>query len=281
MNHIKHLLSKINVETIKIELMNTAYGERSTLMAKLDPRVAIIWYLMFAILPWFFWNNTILIGMLLYMIILTAVSRISPLILFLLCFGIVTEAGYIIFVSIFFGGDLTAALALMTFTMKLTIISLASIVIFTNMDPERFSDALLRFKVPETFCFGISYGYRMLPILIDEYQSIFQSFRLRGKYPESKGVLGWRYIYHICVTTVKAFYPMILNTAKRTRTTVEALEVKGFTYGMHNPKAKELKLSYLKTTKKDALFLSITGVVLFLIIYTGNTYPIERTVHQL
>ncbi|MGY4688358.1 energy-coupling factor transporter transmembrane component T family protein [Salibacterium sp. K-3] len=281
MNRIRQWLSKINVETIKIELMNTAYGERTTLMAKLDPRVAIIWYLLFAILPWFFWNNTILIGMLIYMIILTAVSRISPLILFLLCFGLVTEAGYVIFVALFFGGDLTAAAALLTFTMKLTIISLASIVIFTNMDPERFSDALLRFKVPETFCFGISYGYRMLPILIEEYQNIFNSFRLRGKFPEKKGFFGWRYVYHICVTAVKAFYPMILNTAKRTRTTVEALEVKGFTYGMYDPGARELKLSYLKTTKKDALFLGITGIVLIAIIYTGTLYPIERTIHQL
>lgn len=60
--------------------------------------------------------------------------------------------------------------------------------------------------------------------------------------------------------SVIAFYPLILNTAKRTRTTVEALEIKGFTYAMHDPKVKKLKLSYLKITLKDLAFLAVSAL---------------------
>ncbi|MGF2614306.1 energy-coupling factor transporter transmembrane component T family protein [Rossellomorea aquimaris] len=281
MKPIKELLSKITVENIKIELMRTAYGNNDTLMGKLDPRVAIIWYMVFAILPWLFWNNTILLGLLLYMVVLLTISKVSPLIIFFLVFGLVTEAGYIIFVSVMFGGHLSAAMALLTFTLKLTIISLASIVVFTSMDPEKFSDALMSFRLPSQLCFGISYGYRMLPILVEEYNNIFNSFRLRGKAPENKGFLHYHTIVYYCKTAVFAFYPMMLNTAKRTRTTVEALEVKGFTYSLNHDDVRKLKLSYLKVKPRDIYFFTFTIILVIGIIYFGNAFPMEREVHQL
>ena len=101
--------------------------------------------------------------------------------------------------------------------------------VFTSVDPEKFSDSLLSFGVPAKFGFGVSYGYRMLPILLEEYENIIHSFRLRGKKP-AKGLFYTRYLYYYAKMAVIAFYPMMLNTAKRTRTTVEALEVRGFSY---------------------------------------------------
>ncbi|MBM7570009.1 energy-coupling factor transporter transmembrane component T family protein [Aquibacillus albus] len=281
MKSIKDLLSKITVENIKIELMRTAYGNKDTFMGKLDPRVAIVWYLIFAIIPWLFWNNTILLGFLLYMVVLLSISRVSPLIIILLAFGLVTEAGYIIFVSVMFGGDLTAAMALLTFTLKLTIISLASIAVFASMDPEKFSDALMSFRLPGQVCFGISYGYRMLPILIEEYNNIFNSFRLRGKVPEDRGVIHWKRVVYYCKTAVFAFYPMMLNTAKRTRTTVEALEVKGFTYSLKHEEVRKLKLSYLRVQPRDIYFFIFTIFLIITVIYIGHLYPIEREIHPL
>lgn len=37
-------------------------------------------------------------------------------------------------------------------------------------------------------------------------------------------LLGWRVVWQWCVLAVTAFYPIMLNTAKNVRTTVEALE---------------------------------------------------------
>ena len=56
----------LNVETIKLELIKTAFGKPDVYFAKIDPRVLIFWYLTISILPWFTFNNTILITIILY-----------------------------------------------------------------------------------------------------------------------------------------------------------------------------------------------------------------------
>ena len=55
-----------------------------------------------------------------------------------------------------------------------------------------------------------------------------------------------------------AFYPLMLNTAKRSRTTVEALEIKGYRYAAVNKAVKKMKLTALKVTYNDLLFLAIS-----------------------
>ena len=57
---------------------------------------------------------------------------------------------------------------------------------------------------------------------------------------------------------MNAFYPLMLNTAKRSRTTVEALELKGYRYAAVNKDVKKMKLATLKVTYNDLLFLSIS-----------------------
>ena len=55
-----------------------------------------------------------------------------------------------------------------------------------------------------------------------------------------------------------AFYPLMLNTAKRSRTTVEVLEIRGYRYAATNREVKKIKLSSLKLTNNDLLFLSLS-----------------------
>ena len=49
-------------------------------------------------------------------------------------------------------------------------------------------------------------------------------------------------IYQIQVI-IHSFYPLMLNTAKRSRTTVEALEIKGYRYAAVNKEVKKMKLA--------------------------------------
>lgn len=74
--------------------------------------------------------------------------------------------------------------------------------------------------------------------------------------------------------SVLAFYPMMLNTAKRTRTTVEALEVRGFSYTLENNIAKKLKLDYLKLTKYDGQFIALTFGITLSIYVIGYWMPL-------
>lgn len=265
------LLDKLSVEQIKIELMRTAFGRQSTLLSRFDPRILLIWYSFFAVIPWFIHNKAVLLGLLIPMIVLTLSSKVSPLVLLILGIGLVSEISYILIGSLLFGGSLEGVWPLMTLTLKLLIISLASIAVFSSMDPEKLSDALLSLGMPGQFSFGVSYGYRMLPILIEEYHNLIHSFRLRGRAPQRKGLLHWRAIVYMMKIAVFAFYPLILNTAKRTRTTVEALEVKGFTYALVSPDAKRLKLAYLRVRPLDFIFLAIS--LLYMIgLFTAGAY---------
>ena len=59
---------------------------------------------------------------------------------------------------------------------------------------------------------------------------------------------------------IQSFYPLMLNTAKRSRTTVEALELKGYRYSVKNPEVRRMKLSMLKVTRSDILFIAVSAV---------------------
>lgn len=57
---------------------------------------------------------------------------------------------------------------------------------------------------------------------------------------------------------MQSFYPLMLNTAKRSRTTVEALELRGYRYAAVNKEVKKLKLSSLKVGYNDLMFLAVS-----------------------
>lgn len=263
MNYTKNLRDKFSIEYVKEELLRTAYGNGDTFLARLDPRTLIFWYLFFGIVPWFIHNKMILTSFLVFMIVTTFMSRTSPLIIMILCVGLLGEIGILFFMSLFFGGGMESIQPMLWLSVKLAVISLASISVFSSMDPERFSDALLSMGVPAQVSFSIAFGYRILPTLMEEFHQIFLSYRLRGKAPASQGFLYWRSILYFMKILVISFYPLLLNGAKRSRTMVEALETKGFSYAATDPEVKKLKIAYLSFNYKDIYFLS--GSVLYVI----------------
>ena len=129
------------------------------------------------------------------------------------------------------------------------------------MDPDKLANGLMWFGCPEQLSFSISYAYRMLPILMEEFQNVLLSYRLRGNPPAHDTLWGKiRYLAYQIQIIICAFYPLMLNTAKRSRTTVEVLEIKGYRYAAANPEVKKLKLSALKVTNNDLLFLALSFV---------------------
>lgn len=266
---IRNWASKISLERIQLELMNTAYGSGHVTLTRLDPRGMLIWYLFFAVVPWFLSNFVVLAGMFVLVVLTTALSRVSPLIILVLCLGLIGQVGWLFLLSLFFGGDIGSALPLLKLTLKLSIVSLASITVFSGLDPERISDGLLALGMPAGFSFSLSYGYRILPVLFEEFRHIFLSYRMRGAAPARGGMLGWRTGAYYLKLLMLAFYPLMLATAKRARTTVEALETRGFSYGMKHPASKKLKLAHLAMTRHDLLFLGGTALYMLLLFRLG------------
>lgn len=57
---------------------------------------------------------------------------------------------------------------------------------------------------------------------------------------------------------MESFYPLMLNTAKRARTTVEALELRGYRYAAQNKTARRIKLAGLHLTWDDGIFAAVS-----------------------
>ena len=87
----KFINEKLSLEYVKGELVKTAYGIEENLLTKLDPRVLLIWYSYFAIVPWFIHSHVVLVGYLLFMVFLTFKAKVSPLILGVLGLGLLGE----------------------------------------------------------------------------------------------------------------------------------------------------------------------------------------------
>jgi energy-coupling factor transport system permease protein len=266
----------LSVDWIKRELLRTAYATRGGLFAAMDPRVVVVWYLVMSIAPWFTHNITVLIGFFVLGIFSVLLARVGPLVLGLFTIGLVFEIVYLFIVSLLFGGDIETLVALASLSLKLGSISMFSMAAFVSLDPEKLSDALVWFRAPNLLAFGVSYGYRMLPILVDEFNTVFDGYRLRSAGPDRAGILGWRFAVHWTVMAVKCFYPLMLNTAKSVRTTVEALEARGFTYAAENPAGRRIRLGYLQIRARDLVLMLATIVLVVALFYTGTHYPIHR-----
>ena len=181
--------------------------------------------------------------------------------LFLFCLGVFSQTGYLFIVALFFGGNTETIAPLLVMTLKVAVVSLASITVFSGLDPDRLANGLLWFGCPEQFSFSISFAYRILPVLMEEFQNILLSYRLRGNPPQNKTLIGKiRYLFYQIRMIIQSFYPLMLNTAKRSRTTVEALELKGYRYSVKNPEVRRMKLSMLKVTRSDILFIAVSAV---------------------
>lgn len=160
---------------------------------------------------------------------------------------------------------------LLVLTLKVASVSLASITVFSGLDPDRLSNGLMWFGCPEKLSFSISYAYRMLPMLMEEFQNVLLSYRLRGNAPEHDTLAGKvRYLIYQIQVIIHSFYPLMLNTAKRSRTTVEALEIKGYRYAAVNKEVKKMKLATLKVTYDDLLFLAVSFLWTAVVIFAGT-----------
>ena len=255
----ENILDKFSMDYLRNQVLKNAYGNDDTVIAARDPRILIAWYLFFGLVPWFVNDLSFLLGSFLLVMITTLLARVAGLVLFLFGLGVFSQTGYLFLVTLLFGGDASAVAPLLILTLKVATISLASVTVFSGLDPDKLSNGLMWYGCPERLSFSISYAYRMLPMLMEEFQNVLLSYRLRGNPPAHDTFSGKvRYLIYQVKIIMESFYPLMLNTAKRSRTTVEALELRGYRYAAANKTVKKIRLSALKVTYNDLLFLAIS-----------------------
>ncbi len=253
------ILDKFSIDFLRSQVLKNAYGNDDTVIAKLDPRVLLAWYLVVGLVPWFVSDLWFLGACFLLVLVTTKLARVAGLVLALFAVGVFSQTGYLFIVALFFGGDVSTAVPLLMMTLKVATCSLASVTVFSGLDPDRLSNGLMWYGCPERLSFSISYAYRVLPMLMEEFQNILLSYRLRGNPPAHETWTGKvRYLVYQVKIIMQAFYPLMLNTAKRSRTTVEALEIKGYRYAAVDKQVKRMKLRTLQVTTNDFLFLALS-----------------------
>ena len=264
----ENILDKFKMDFLRNQVLKNAYGNDDTVIAVRDPRILLIWYLFFGIVPWFANNLVFLLGCFILVMFTTIFAKVAGLVLFLFGIGVFSQTGYLLIVTLIFGGDTSAITPLLILTLKVATVSLASVTVFSGLDPDRLSNGLMWFGCPERLSFSISYAYRMLPMLMEEFQNVLLSYRLRGNTPEHDTFRGKiKYVIYQIKLIMQAFYPLMLNTAKSSRTTVEALEIKGYRYAATNKEVRKMKLSSLKVTYDDLLFVAISFLWIAIIVY--------------
>lgn len=257
----ENVLDKFSMDFLRSQVLKNAYGNDDTVIAALDPRILIGWYLFFGVVPWFVSDLPFLLGSFLLVMVTTLLARVAGLVLFLFAVGVFSQTGYLFVVTLLFGGSAAAAVPLLVLTLKVATVSLASITVFSGLDPDRLSNGLMWYGCPERLSFSISYAYRMLPMLMEEFQNVLLSYRLRGNPPAHDTFGGKvRYLIYQVKIIMESFYPLMLNTAKRSRTTVEALELRGYRYAASSKAVKKLRLAALKVTYNDLLFLALSAL---------------------
>lgn len=267
-----NILDKISIDFLRNQVLKNAYGNDDTVIAKLDARILLVWYLFFAIVPWFADNLIFLSGCFLLVAVTTVLAKVAGLVLFLFGIGIFSQTGYLFLVSLLFGGNTETIVPLLILTLKVATVSLASVTVFSGLDPDKLTNGLMWFGCPERLSFSISYAYRILPVLMEEFQNILLSYRLRGNAPDHSTFVGKiKYLCYQIQVIMHAFYPLMLNTAKRSRTTVEALEIKGYRYAAINKEVKKIKLSNMKVSYDDLLFLAISFLWMAIIVLLIST----------
>ena len=254
-----NILDKLSIDFLRNQVLKNAYGNNDTRIAAMDPRMLLVWYLFFGLVPWFVHSVPFLIGCFLLVAVTTWMAHVAGLVLFLFALGVFSQTGYLFLVTLLFGGDASAIVPLLILTLKVATVSLASITIFSGLDPDKLANGLMWYGCPERLSFSISYAYRMLPLLMEEFQNVLLSYRLRGNPPAHDTLPGkLRYLVYQVRIIIQSFYPLMLNTAKRSRTTVEVLELKGYRYAAVDRQVKKIKLSHMKVSNNDLLFLALS-----------------------
>ena len=255
----ENILDKFSMDFLRNQVLKNAYVNNDTVIAARDPRVLLVWYLFFGLVPWFVQDTVFLLGCFVLVMITTLLARVAGLVLLLFAVGVFSQTGYLLLATWLFGGDASAIAPLLVLTLKVATISLASVTVFSGLDPDRLANGLMWYGCPERLSFSISYAYRILPMLMEEFQNVLLSYRLRGNPPAHDTFTGKvKYLAYQVKIIMAAFYPLMLNTAKRSRTTVEALELRGYRYAATNKTVRRIKLAGMHLTWDDGIFAAVS-----------------------
>ena len=86
-----NLLDKFSMDFLRSQVLKNAYGNDDTVIAALDPRILLVWYLFFGLVPWFLNDIPLLLGCFTLVMATTVLARVAGLVLFLFALGVFSQ----------------------------------------------------------------------------------------------------------------------------------------------------------------------------------------------
>lgn len=68
------ILDKFSMDFLRSQVLKNAYGNDDTVIASLDPRILLAWYLFFGLVPWFVNDIPFLLGDFLLVMVTTILT---------------------------------------------------------------------------------------------------------------------------------------------------------------------------------------------------------------
>ena len=133
----ENILEKFSMDFLRNQVLKNAYGNDDTVIAKLDPRILIVWYLFFGLVPWFVNDLWFLMACFLLVVVTTKLARVAGLVLLVFAVGVFSQTGYLLLVSLLFGGNASTIAPLLVLSLKVATCSLASVTVFSGLDPDK------------------------------------------------------------------------------------------------------------------------------------------------
>ena len=99
----ENILDKFKMDFLRNQVLKNAYGNDDTVIAVRDPRILLVWYLFFGIVPWFANNLVFLLGCFILVMFTTIFAKVAGLVLFLFGIGVFSQTGYLLIVTLIFG----------------------------------------------------------------------------------------------------------------------------------------------------------------------------------
>ena len=76
----ENILDKLSIDFLRSQVLKNAYGNNDTLIAAMDPRVLIVWYLFFGLVPWFVSDLPFLLGCFVLVTATTILAHVAGLV---------------------------------------------------------------------------------------------------------------------------------------------------------------------------------------------------------